>query len=231
MIRRRGERRHARRAWWPFAEEFGVAQSKGGRGAVDGYGLVDALVALALCSMIVTMVSGTYPLAARAVGRAGTMTQALEDHRAILFVNDVLRRARPDVRRRPDGSGELQFNGSEHRLALIADFASRGALGGSHAIELVVQDEPSSGTMRLLLVGQFHGQYTDASAQADQRILLQGLRVARFSYWGASDGTAFRWNSTWKNNNQLPALIAFEYEHPRMDRSLQRLVVRPELRK
>jgi type II secretory pathway component PulJ len=222
-----------------------------GHGHDRGFGLLDAIVALALVSLTIAALSPAYPLAARAVLRADATGRSLEDFRALAFVGDVVRGARPITSNARDRSGEVLFTGSETRLAVVADMANAGSVGGPHDITLQIEPAPAlAGDLASDVARGLAGDLTSdraplqrivmarrlyaRQAGLETFVLLGQVRQARFQYFGRLPDSrpdhASVWQPTWEHRDRLPDLVMIEAQF--LDgRGMQRLVVRSEQRR
>jgi hypothetical protein len=205
----------------------------------SGFSLLDAIVAMALVAMIMATMTASYPLVIQALSRVGVFSQAVEDHRTLNFISEVIRRARPITFGSRERLGEVLFTGTSDRLQAVADLANTGAVGGPYSVDFKFEPLADGKAMRLVLERRLHRWQETASddkAAPDRRILIEQLQQARFQYFGRipapanSTGVQRAWQTDWRGRDRLPELVMIEFELG-SGQGVQRLIVRPEQRR
>ncbi len=217
-----------------------------------GFTLIEMLIALALLTVILALVSGAFR----------TITNGWEHYARALVAQDMLLRARAILERdiatmqRVIWSGEKAikyvFRGRTDALTFVAIAPPYPSTPGPYFITYAVApaisaDGRAAGKAALVRSRtRYHPEIKsfaalDAAAGADPEggsvvrprtdnvPIIEGPFAYRFSY-GAPDGTKWRWQSPWPFDDKLPALIRLEIKDARSGRPVAApIILRPRI--
>jgi general secretion pathway protein J len=177
-----------------------------------GFTLLEMLVALALFGLLALVL---YSGVRDGVRAHNTVEMRSDDRANVVFVQSFLRDRLaglgPAPERAPDDTGPAWFDGGADRLAITAPWLEALPVAGIYRVEFVAVQEPDRlGAMvirwRLETTGGEAGAPT-----AGQRIVLDEIRLLRFSYFGAAEpGKAKEWHPAWRSNRLPPDLVRLE---------------------
>lgn len=191
-----------------------------------GFTLVEALVGLALTSLILVLLADSLGLGLRGLGRVEAAADRLEQRRTLDF---TLRRQLEALYSGPAGDPRADFRGTGATLEFIA--LEAGGTAGYFRVRLGI--EGPEGDRRLVMTRQVAvARDPGAATPAERSVLAQGLSAARFEYFGAvpPDETP-RWHERWSEAPSVPDLVRVQLRWRRDDRpAWPDLLVQPRIR-
>jgi general secretion pathway protein J len=178
------------------------------RGRCRGFTLLEVVVALALLSLLVSVVYGGFATAVKAYEAAEQRGDASARLRSVSeFLRRSLGGAFP-LAIASGGNWELAFEGGRDRLRFVADLPAWVGVGGLHELVLESDGRGEDGQLvlrrRPLVVGRdgaIDGDYED-------HVLLESLSSLRLRYFGSVDRRAPReWRDDWPAGQRMPELV------------------------
>jgi general secretion pathway protein J len=172
----------------------------------SGFVLMEALVALILLALMLGLFAATLGFGRR-IASAGTA----RDHMAEIATGTEalatwLSAAVPARKLVVDGFSSVQFEGSIDGLAF--NTLSNGDVlpGGLLAVAIAARGGSIAFEAAPLPVGQDR-----PVSRSEQRILLDRVASARFSYYGSPrSGAPARWYDEWRNAERMPRLVGLQ---------------------
>jgi general secretion pathway protein J len=175
---------------------------------VRGFTLLEVVVALALLSLLVSVVYGGFTTAVRAYDAAEQRGNASDRMRVVsAFLRRSLGGAFP-LAIASSGDWEIAFEGARDRLRFVADLPAWIGVGGLH--ELVLETAGHGERAQLLLrrrpvvvgrSGTIEGDYED-------HVLLESVTSVQLRYFGSVDRRAARqWRHDWPIGRRMPELV------------------------
>ena len=185
------------------------------RPRVDGFTLVELLVALTLLAVLSTALFGGMRFGARSWEAVSTQSTA---HDRIAAAQNFLRARFRDVSRSgPAGVQRLRHDGAlvgtADEVSFVAPWLSALSLGGLYRFRLRL--DPSEGgalTLSWRRLGADPAAADDASeAAAGERVLLRGVSSLGVAYRQPATARApGGWRVEWRDANVEPALVRIE---------------------
>ena len=196
------------------------ARPCGGR----GFTLVEVLIALALLSLLMLVLSGALRAMGQVEARVDQRVEAADDYRlATQLLGDVLGRVsawRHPVLQAGSAAQAPFFEATPGALAWVGIMPARYGLGGRHYLRLAL--EPGEGGSQLVLrYAPWTGAATfSAWAQAQRLVLAAPATALTLSYLEPASG---QWSALWPPPGMpasalpaslLPAAVAIQVEGP-----------------
>jgi len=198
------------------------------RGRHRGFTLLEAMVAVAVLSLIVLSAFGALRLGARSWEAGLERTGATEHLR--LLQDNVRRQLSQAIALRLDPADprRIGFEGSREGMRFVAPAPQQSAGAGLYDFEL--RAERTEHGVRLVLYYQAHDPEAEGFEDSDQRrevVLADGLKEVTLDYFGALKQTdSPDWHDTWQDDaEQLPALVRVQAEAEDAARPWPELVV------
>jgi general secretion pathway protein J len=177
---------------------------------MNGYSLLELVVALALLGFIAVAMTGGVQFGARAWEASEAKVAAVERVQgAQNLLRTLLQRAMP---RELDPSFAVDldlFRGSAGSLAFTASAPSAFGAEGLTRFELRVDEE--RGAQRLLLVWQSANKGTPAQSQ----VLIAGANAIGLAYGARDQDGSLNWSTEWQGRSGAPALISIRAQFPK----------------
>jgi general secretion pathway protein J len=192
-----------------------------GRPREHGFTLIELLVSLTLMALIAVVLSGGLRFGA-SVWRAGDAhADRLSEMQAIQgFARRQLSRAEPLRRSASRSRREIEFSGRSDAVRFIAILPAHLGTPGFHQIEF--REARAGGSMRLMLEMRLYQSGEEGESltgEARERILLDGIESAEFSYFGSTErNVPPSWRSQWDGADRLPSLVRLRVRFPEGDR-------------
>ena len=203
-----------------------------------GFTLLEILIAMTLLGLLMAMLFGGLRLGTRAWEASGVRSADLARLEAVQgFVRRALSGAYPLVGTSDDDAKrKITFTGTAQAVAFTALMPAHFGVGGFYTITLAVEDGVDGA--RLVFRRQLYRsgvEETPAPAAAGdeekEKVLLDGISSAGFSYFGASgsDETP-SWQDEWQEQKSLPDLVRLSVTFADGDnRSWPELVIAPRI--
>jgi general secretion pathway protein J len=176
-----------------------------------GFTLVEMLVALAVASLLVSLVYGAVRVGQRSASALDRQVAQSEVMRiGWQFIHDAVSHAVPalDPARPASRNG---FEGGADRLVFVAKMTSYVGTDGLMRISLG-REAAGDGDQLLLTRVRLDGEDAAADGEAiEQAVLVDRLGEFRVEYFGQVErGTAPDWHAFWDNPGQLPNLVRIQ---------------------
>lgn len=190
-----------------------------------GFTLIEVLIGATLLAILMTLLTNALFTMTRTARAGEARLEDLDSSRLVLsFLRRQLQNAFPMTER--DGNdGRALFEGRDDRLRFVGRLPIAEG-GGLQFIEIAV--------VRGDLVMRYRDAWPDTPfAEPDSewhgRLLLAGVRRARWRYFGARDeDSAAGWVDRWRGHDRLPALIRLDID--RGDEEMSTLVAEVRVR-
>jgi general secretion pathway protein J len=195
----------------------------------SGFTLVELLVALALFSLVTTLLFGavSFGLGAWQKGSAG-----VEHFERASVSQELLRRLIGNLYpMRTDGGGiqpYVEFDGTNDAMSFLGD--APNVMGGArYHFKLFVERQKDRADLRLLSQPELA---QPQGALATSTVLIEDIALAQFSYLGdAPSDRNNRWNESWTKRPEAPKLVRIRIAFRSDDaRSWPDLLIAPRIR-
>jgi general secretion pathway protein J len=179
-------------------------------GTQAGFTLVEMLVALTLLAMLGMLMLLGYqtvvPSWRRAEARSDTGRELGAAHD---LLRDRLSRAYPAVIGEP-GARHIDFEGTASALNFLAPLPQRS---GAAAVARYAVHAAGDGTLRMSTGLDFHSDQDLTAAEPAETVLLDGLSLVRFTYFGSdTPSDPPQWHERWSGRKTLPELVRVHVE-------------------
>lgn len=181
------------------------------RGRVEGFTLVEVVIALSLMSLLMLGLVSALRSFAQTGERLEAQTMINDDVR---LVSSLLYRAigrsssrlRQDV---PDQNGKLWFAGTAETLDWAGHLPARHGAGGLTHLRLRRESGGGDGAAYLMLyMARFDGDQTSPDWQLEnRRILLEEVDALEIRYQGLNEGGERVWFADWLDQPRLPFMV------------------------
>jgi len=178
-----------------------------------GFTLLEVVVALALFSILMTLVYGALDTAVRAFEAGQERTGEASQRRVVSeFLARNIAAAAPIAV--ADGrEWSLLFGGDAASLHWVAELPAHAGAGGLHELELAVEREGGGRA----LVMRWRALAFDAqgrpSGEFRRRVLAEDVEHLRLRYLGRDDdGGPLEWREEWSASRRLPLLVELALE-------------------
>lgn len=170
-----------------------------------GYTLIEALVVLALFSLISMFLSGALYSSTRSLTTAHEIVAQMDaDDSAHEFLRRLLIAIYPAMVAESGSAGQQLFTGSHDRVTFVAPMPPPLGSGGFYRVhlyhtehQLMIAWEPERGQT----VSEDH------SAFLKRHVLLEDAIAVKFRYFGSNTGGHEVWQDEWHSRDDLPRLI------------------------
>ena len=184
-------------------------------GSEAGVTLLEALVWVALLSMLAVMIANGASVTARSWRNAEQHTNAVDDlETARSLLRRVFRSARPALMSPDPSDSRIAFEGRPDRLTFVAPRSGQ-SVAGEWTLQTVYV-APSDGESTLFLawgqgVALSHGLRERNEANPNRAPLLERVSDIDLSYFGPPEaGGPPVWQTTWLGRTRLPEMIRME---------------------
>lgn len=174
-----------------------------------GFTLVEVLIGATLLAILMMLLANALFTMTRSARAGEARLEQIDSNELVhAFLRRQLQNAFP-LTERDDGDGRVLFEGRDARVRFVGHLPMAEG-GGLQLIEIV--------TARGDLVMRYRDAWPDTPfAEPDpdwrSRLLLAGVRRARWRYFGArDDDSVARWADEWRGRDRLPELIRVELE-------------------
>lgn len=175
-----------------------------------GFVLVEALVALILISLILSLFALTLTFGRR-IADAGRMRDRMtEVATGTAVLSGWLARARPITQPRPEGEPRILFEGLASRLSFTTLSNGDTQPGGILAVTINFEESGAQNTGTIIFDTSLVPVGTASLPVPNTgEILMRYVTSAKFSYFGSlQEGDPARWHDEWRDAPRLPRLIA-----------------------
>ncbi len=179
-----------------------------------GFTLLELLIGIAVLGLLMGMLFGGLRLASHQVE---WRTARLDRGSRVALVQAFMRRSLADARPLEiegpragvaDPAPALAFDGTSEELEFVGPAPESAESGGLELIGLgLVRHGAAAGALSLR-VHAYDAGAGGATAPLRESLVLEGVRQAKFAYFGVSAGeTEPRWHESWRQLPYLPALV------------------------
>ena len=206
----------------------GPTRAGHGAGGQSGFTLVELLVALALFSLLVTVLFNNVHFGLQAWKHGGARA---EDVQHMMAVQELLRRtigdAYPMYVTDAVTGPRIDFDGTKDALSFLAGAPASANVGGRYRFKLFVERRSGADDLVLSAIPEL---VLSGGSTADTRtVVLRDVDHADFSYFGRPAGERNpQWIDIWSKRDDMPALVRVRVAfRPGDTRSWPDLVVAP----
>jgi general secretion pathway protein J len=209
---------------------LGHTQTGRGASGQSGFTLVELLVALALFSLLVTVLFNNVHFGLQAWKHGGARA---EDIQHMVASQELLRRLIGDIYPMyvtDSAAGpRVDFDGTKDTLSFLAGAPASANTGGRYRLKLSI--ERQSGEDDLVLSAMPELAQSLDTVMSTRTVLLRDVDHADFSYFGRPAGERNpQWIDGWSKRSETPALVRFRMAfRPGDMRSWPDLVVAPRM--
>lgn len=175
----------------------------------DGFTLVELLVAIAILALLATLLVGGLRFGTRAWERADVHADIVSEVQIVqAFLRRRISEAAPVRKQGQSDKPVVDFDGERTHLSFVTVMPVHLETGGYARLDLDFR--PDLGKLLLRWQPYDFSGGAKRSADAETRVLLDGVAEVSFAYFGsAADDTdqASAWQNEWKGRGRLPALI------------------------
>lgn len=188
------------------------------RAREPGFTLLEMLIALALLSLIATLILAAIQGTGRALDVANRQAEVGSIGSAQMVLRQILSQAQPIkfTAERPEDARML--DGGPATIRLITSFAAGGQYGGLLDTELALTaaDTGANLVIRQSVLRRAAASASLATAQGNSAVILKGIAKLSIRYFGRpnDDETQLAWSATWISTFRLPSLIALDITFP-----------------
>ena len=188
-------------------------------GAEAGFTLIELLIALALLTVIASLL----------VNAVGSARQALNvvDRRvtqaSVPAVQSVLRRLLVEARANSNATQRADpdraFIGELNKLSFVSSFVPQGQYGGLWRYQIALDASERAGeSSALVLTQQLVRPAPSAAGPPLRTVVLKEVRALSVRYFGAEDNdSAPQWQDAWRHPSRLPRLVSVDVTFARPD--------------
>jgi general secretion pathway protein J len=181
----------------------GPTRAAHGAGGQSGFTLVELLVALALFSLLVTVLFNNVHFGLQAWKHGGARA---EDVQHMMASQELLRRMIGDIYPMyvADAAPRIDFVGTKDALSFLASAPASANTGGRYRLKLSVERRSGEDDLVLSAIPEL-AQDTSMSTKT---VLLRDVDHAEFSYFGRPTGERNpQWIESWSKRIEMPALV------------------------
>lgn len=176
---------------------------------IRGFTLLEALVAITVFSLVITVLYAGYRLGIRSWESGERKHAAISELRlAGAFVRRHATQAFP-LTVSKNNAWRLWFRGEARRLVLVTPMPAHLGQGGMYEMTLAI-DEHEDGSVLTVSRRLLHPDAEQGRPGVDEhpRALARGLSEARFDYFGPiGDDREASWSTRWVDRQRLPRLV------------------------
>lgn len=174
----------------------------------SGFTLVEVLIALGLFGLILAILAGALNISLKGAQGIEAASGRMNEIRSTqTLLRRHLEAARPDIWTEDERS-RIAFDGQAGGLSFIALLPPWGVEGGPYRVHFALDGDSLVMTRR---IDSGIAPGFDFSRDAQDVVLLQGVRALRFSYFGVKEGGQNpQWTQVWQGGTTLPRLIRVE---------------------
>jgi general secretion pathway protein J len=187
--------------------------------AEAGYTLLELLIALALLTVIASLLLNAIGSARQAldvVDRRGTQA-------SVPAVQSVLRRLLVEARANLDAAERADpdraFIGEPNKLGFVSSFVPQGQYGGLWRYQIELDSsEGAAESNALVLTQQLVRPASPATGRPLRTVVVNKVRALSVRYFGAENkDSAPQWQDAWRHPYRLPRLVSVDVTFARAD--------------
>lgn len=179
------------------------------RSALQGFTLLELLIAITLLGLIMATLFGGLRLAARSWDAGEARVDRATHLRAVTrFLKNQLNNVYP-MRWKKSATPALAFIGEKDSIQFIGQLPSHFRVGGLRLISFSMEAQDNSRTLIMKSAARHTDDVDFASLEtAEKTELMKDVEEMEFSYFGAETTEAEpKWLSRWQDPQRLPNLI------------------------
>ncbi len=173
-----------------------------------GFTLLEVVIALALLTLLVSVVYGGFSTAVRAYESAGERGDASARMR---IISDYLRRSVGSafpLAIASDSDWELVFEGTRERVRYVADLPTWVGIGGLHDVVIEVRREGAGDALLMRRRPLAVDSRGDLTGDYEDHVLLDEVSALSLRYYGSTDPrSAPAWYDEWSMGRSMPMLV------------------------
>lgn len=172
-----------------------------------GFTMIELLVALALFSLLATLLFGSVRSGVQAWQRGSARTEQVEHG---LVAQDLLRRMigniYPMLVTSDASQPRIDFDGASDSISFLGDAPIAALSGGRFRFRLLLERAQGRANLVISATPELAGSQGDAAPT--KTLLVAGIDRAEFAYFGdnASDRSV-QWQDSWSRRSELPRLV------------------------
>jgi general secretion pathway protein J len=172
-----------------------------------GFTLVEFLVALALFSLLTTLLFGSVRTGVQAWQRGSARTEHVEHG---LVAQDLLRRMigniYPMLATSDAAQPRIDFDGASDAISFLGDAPIAASSGGHLRFRLLLERRQNRADLVISATPELAG--SQGAEAATRTLLLSGIDRAEFAYFGEGRSErSLQWQDSWAGRNDLPRLV------------------------
>jgi general secretion pathway protein J len=172
-----------------------------------GFTLVELLVALALFSLLVTLLIDNVGFGLRVWRHGGAHAEHLQKD---MIAQDLVRRMIGNIYPMLVGNGDTQpkidFEGTSDAISFLGNAPMVVSGGGRYRFKLFIERTPDRADMIISATPELANP--QAPFSATRTLLLSDIGMAEFSYFGEGvKERRERWQDSWSERSDLPRLV------------------------
>ncbi|HFD11005.1 MAG TPA: prepilin-type N-terminal cleavage/methylation domain-containing protein [Crenotrichaceae bacterium] len=183
--------------------------------AIQGFTLVEVLIALTLLGVMMTLLMSTFRAGARSWSAGESLASANGNQFVVHnFLRSYLENARPVIDDFSDeAEAEFSFQGDQHNIIFVAGLPANQDRGGLWRFALGLEKNGSSQDL-VVLVEPFFPEIDEDAELSETLTLLSNVETFEISYFGKDEVTDQDedWNDDWEDKTQLPSLIKIDLQ-------------------
>lgn len=190
------------------------------RQRVQGFTLLEVLVAMTLMSVILVLLYGGMRMGARSWEASTQRAEIMSDLRLVQdFIRRQLRQSTTVFFNDPDDGRIVAFLGEEDQLRLVTPMLAYLGFGGLYWVHYdVVRDGEASALRIRWWPYQPDGEEEADDDLAGESVLLRGIDGLRFEYFGSEDPAEDpQWQDRWESPRLRPQLVRLSLDWARTD--------------
>lgn len=187
-----------------------VASRPAGSAKVNGFTLIEVLLATTLLAAGLALAFATLRAATATANRGEAIARRSERMRAVEgFLRHRLDATQPIAfALDPDSGLASRFTGDQRRMRFVADLPDYLGRGGPYLHELAIQRDGDGVRLTLALTMVLAGQAIEEPRPRPPDTLADGLRTASFRYRALdADNRLGAWQDKWETGEALPLQV------------------------
>ena len=178
--------------------------------AVEGFTLVEVIIALTLMSMIMLALVGAFRVFAESGGRIQSRSTALDEYVLVpAFLGRVLSSATTEARRVESNNAALWFQGASAELQWLGIMPARYGMGGLSHFKLAVSKADQGGELKVQILPFVGSDQQPDWDQAESEVMVRDVVRFELAYRALSGE---EWRQAWGDMPGLPGWVSVRLE-------------------